>query len=73
MILFHMLDTFYQSSFFPQVQLYYYKCFCASLLRAQIQTPRHVSIRALSNKVRNLGQMAIAMTLPGFKVAEHNF
>ena len=28
-------------------------CFCASLLRTQMHTPRHTRARALSNKMRN--------------------
>ena len=28
-------------------------CFCASLLRTQIHTPRHTRARALSNKMRD--------------------
>jgi len=28
-------------------------CFCVSLLRTQIHTPRHVRERALSNKIIN--------------------
>ena len=38
--------------------VYYFKdvranCFCASLLRTQMHTPRHTRARALSNKMRN--------------------
>ena len=28
-------------------------CFCASLLRTQMHTPRHTRARALTNKMRN--------------------
>ena len=42
-------------------------CFCASLLRTQIHTPRHTRARTLSNKkLNNHRQRAIAIALPGF-------
>ena len=42
----------------PTFNLIYIKdvranCFCASLLRTQMHTPRHTRARALSNKMRN--------------------
>ena len=40
-------------------------CFCASLLRTQIHTPRHASMRCKMNN-HIIGQMAIAIALPGF-------
>ena len=40
-------------------------CFCASLLRTKIHSPRHARERALSHKMNNDRQMAIAIALPG--------
>jgi len=49
--------------FFPTVD-----CFCVSLLRTQIRTPRHAWERTLSIKWKKkwIGQMVIAIALPGF-------